>query len=81
MDLALMYRALAAGQVDVVAGDATNGLIAALHLVMLDDDRHYFPPYDALPVVNTRVLLERPAIGSGASRPCRADLGRRRCAG
>lgn len=62
MDLALMYRALAAGQVDVVAGDATNGLIAALHLVMLDDDRHYFPPYDAVPVVNTRVLLEKPVI-------------------
>ena len=64
MDLALMYRALAAGQVDVVAGDATNGLIAALHLVALDDDRHYFPPYDAVPVVNTRVLLERPAIAA-----------------
>jgi osmoprotectant transport system permease protein len=62
MDLALMYRALATGQVDVIAGDATNGLIAALGLVMLSDDRHYFPPYDALPVVNTRVLLERPAI-------------------
>jgi osmoprotectant transport system permease protein len=64
MDLALMYRALAAGQVDVVAGDATNGLIAAFGLVVLDDDRHYFPPYDAVPVVNTRVLLERPAIAS-----------------
>jgi glycine betaine/choline ABC-type transport system substrate-binding protein len=62
MDLALMYRALAGGQVDVVAGDATNGLIAALHLAMLDDNRHYFPPYDAVPVVNTRVLLERPVI-------------------
>jgi osmoprotectant transport system permease protein len=67
MDLALMYRALAGGQVDVVAGDATNGLIAALNLVTLDDDRHYFPPYDAVPVVNTRVLLERPAI-AGALR-------------
>jgi osmoprotectant transport system permease protein len=62
MDLALIYRALAAGQVDVVAGDATNGLIAALGLVALADDRHYFPPYDAVPVVNTRALLERPVI-------------------
>ncbi|MGE5360303.1 MAG: ABC transporter permease/substrate-binding protein [Bacteroidales bacterium] len=63
MDLAMMYRALAAGQVDVVAGDATNGLIGALHLAVLADDRHYFPPYDAVPVVNTRALLQRPAIG------------------
>jgi osmoprotectant transport system permease protein len=67
MDLALMYRALAAGDVDVVAGDATSGLIAALDLAALADDRHYFPPYDAVPVVNTRALLERPGI-AGAIR-------------
>ncbi len=63
MDLALMYRALADGQVDVIAGDATNGLIAALDLAVLRDDRHYFPPYDAVPVVNTRALLRQPVIG------------------
>jgi osmoprotectant transport system permease protein len=63
MDLALMYRALAAGQVDVVAGDATSGLIAALHLVVLEDDRRYFPPYDAVPVANSRVLLDHPEVG------------------
>ena len=50
MDLTLIYRALAEGQVDVVAGDATAGLIDALHLSMLEDDRQYFPPYDAVPV-------------------------------
>jgi glycine betaine/choline ABC-type transport system substrate-binding protein len=63
MDLALLYPALAGGQVDVIAGNATSGLIAALDLTMLDDDRRYFPPYDAVPVVGTRTLLRQPAIG------------------
>ena len=39
------------GQVDLVVGSATDGLIAALDLVVLEDDRHYFPPYDAVPVM------------------------------
>jgi glycine betaine/choline ABC-type transport system substrate-binding protein len=64
MDLSLIYRALAERQVDLIAGDATNGLIDALDLFMLADDRHYFPPYDAVPVVRTAALLRRPAIGS-----------------
>ncbi len=63
MDLALMYRALADGQVDVIAGDATNGLIDAFDLVPLRDDRHYFPPYDAVPVVQTLSLLRNPVVG------------------
>jgi len=63
MDLALMYRALADGQVDVIAGDATNGLIAAFDLATLRDDRRYFPPYDAAPVVYALSLLANPAIG------------------
>ena len=54
MDLTLIYRALAEGQVDVVAGDATAGLIDALDLTVLEDDRQYFPPYDAVPVVHAR---------------------------
>ncbi len=64
MDLALMYRALADGQVDVIAGDATNGLIDAFGLVALRDDRHYFPPYDATPVVQTLSLMRNPRIAS-----------------
>ena len=44
MDLTLSYRALAAGQVDLIAGDATAGLIKGLDLVQLEDTRHYFPP-------------------------------------
>jgi osmoprotectant transport system permease protein len=62
MDLSLIYRALAERQVDLVAGDATSGLIAAYGLVMLDDDRHYFPPYDAAPVARAPVLLAHPEV-------------------
>ena len=61
MDLTLSYRALASGQVDVIAGDATAGLIKALDLVQLEDDRHYFPPYDAAAVARAETLLRYPA--------------------
>ncbi len=64
MELALMYRALASGEVDVIAGDATSALIRRLDLVMLEDDRRYFPPYDAIPVARTASLLERPRMRS-----------------
>ena len=63
MDLTLSYRALAEGQVDVIAGDMTSGLIQALNLRVLEDDRHYFPPYDATPVVHSQTLLRVPALG------------------
>ena len=68
MDLSLIYRALAEGQVDVIAGDATSALINALDLAPLDDNRHYFPPYDAVPVVRTAALLRQPAIGRALTR-------------
>jgi len=51
MDLGLLYPALAQGKVDVVAGNSTDGLIAAMHLAVLEDDRRYFPPYQAAFVV------------------------------
>jgi osmoprotectant transport system substrate-binding protein len=60
MDLGLLYRALQEKQVDVVAGNSTDGLIAALGLVVLEDDRHYFPPYQAVSVVRG-VALEQHA--------------------
>jgi glycine betaine/choline ABC-type transport system substrate-binding protein len=63
MDLTLMYRALAGGAIDVVAGDATSGLIDALDLRVLEDDRRYFPPYDAVPLVRSPALLRRPEVG------------------
>jgi osmoprotectant transport system substrate-binding protein len=58
MDLGLIYRALVDHQVDIVAGNSTDGLIDSLGLVALEDDRRYFPPYDAVPIVR-RAALER----------------------
>ena len=68
MELSLIYRALADGQVDVIAGDATSALIAALDLAPLEDPRQYFPPYDAIPVVRTATLLREPAVGRALAR-------------
>jgi osmoprotectant transport system permease protein len=62
MELSLIYRALADRQVDVIAGDATSGLIDALDLAALEDTRRYFPPYDAVPVVRTATLHRNPAV-------------------
>jgi len=62
MDLGLIYRALADSQVDLVAGNATDGQIEALHLVALADDRRFFPPYQAAPVVRTEVLQRHPEL-------------------
>lgn len=62
MDLGLVYRALVDHKVDVVAGSSTDGLIDALHLVSLDDDRHYFPPYDAVPIVRDAALERFPRL-------------------
>ena len=62
MDLGLTYRALADGRVDLIAGDSTNGLISALKLQKLDDDRAYFPPYDAVPVFNAASLRRHPQL-------------------
>ena len=62
MDLTLSYRALAAGQVDLIAGDATAGLIKGLDLFRLEDNRRYFPPYDAVPVARASTLLRYPQV-------------------
>ncbi len=62
MDLTLTYRALASGQVDLIAGDAPAGLIKALDLFPLEDNRRYFPPYDAVPVARAAMLLRYPEV-------------------
>jgi osmoprotectant transport system permease protein len=62
MDLSLIYRALADRQVDLIAGDATSGLIAAYDLVMLEDNRRYFPPYDAAAVARSAMLHAHPTV-------------------
>src|SRR5581483_1107843 len=64
MDLGLLYRALTEKQVDMIAANATDGLIAALGLVVLEDDKHYFPPYEAAPIVREKTLSEHPAVGA-----------------
>jgi osmoprotectant transport system substrate-binding protein len=69
MDLGLIYRALVDHQVDIVAGNSTDGLIDSLGLVALEDDRHYFPPYDAVPVVRMDTLAKFPQL-----RAALADL-------
>lgn len=62
MDLGLIYRALVDQQVDIVAGNSTDGLIDSLGLVALQDDRHYFPPYDAVPIVRQSTLARFPQL-------------------
>jgi len=64
MDLGLLTRALKEHQVDVIAGNMTDGLIPALDLSVLEDDKHYFPPYEAVPVVREQTLSEHPEIRS-----------------
>lgn len=70
MDLGLLTRALKDHQVDLIAGNMTDGLIPALDLFVLADDKHYFPPYEAVPVIREQTLAEHPEIG-----PALNDLG------
>ncbi len=62
MELGLVYRALAAGRVDFIAGNSTDGLVAALDLFILADDLKYFPPYYAAPVVRSETLRRHPEL-------------------
>ncbi len=68
MELGLLYRSLAAHQVDIVAGNSTDGAIAALDFVALEDDRHYFPPYEAVPLVREDSLRRWPQIAVALNR-------------
>jgi osmoprotectant transport system substrate-binding protein len=80
MDLGLLYRALQAEQVDVVAGSNTDGMIAVLGLRVLEDDRHYFPPYDAVPIIRPKALEQiadmRTALGQLSGRISTDDMRR-----
>jgi osmoprotectant transport system substrate-binding protein len=68
MDLGLLYRALADHQVDMVAGNSTDGPIRALGFTVLADDRHYFPPYQAVPLVREDSLARHPEIQTAMDR-------------
>ena len=62
MDLGLLARALKDRQIDLAAGNATDGLIPALDLFVLADDRHYFPPYEAVPVMREQTVQQHPEV-------------------
>ena len=62
MDLGLLYRALSGRQVDMIAANSTDGPIQALGLTVLADDKHYFPPYQAVPLVRADALQRWPQI-------------------
>jgi osmoprotectant transport system substrate-binding protein len=63
LDLGLLYRALLDNQVDLVAGNSTDGILSARDLVILEDDKHYFPAYDAVPVVREDSLARWQGMG------------------
>jgi osmoprotectant transport system substrate-binding protein len=60
LDLGLLYRALLDHQVDLVAGNSTDGLLSARDLAVLQDDKHYFPPYEAVPIIREETLARHP---------------------
>ena len=62
LDLGLLYRALLEKQVDIVAGNSTDGLLAARDLMILEDDKHYFPPYEAIPIVRREIIERFPGV-------------------
>jgi osmoprotectant transport system substrate-binding protein len=68
MDLGLLYRALSAKQVDMVAGNSTDGPIRALGFVIMADDKHYFPPYEAVPLVRQDSVAKHPEIQTAMTR-------------
>jgi len=68
MDLGLLMRALQNHQIDFAGGNATDGLIPALDLVVLADDRHYFPPYEAVPVMREQMVREHPEVAQAVGQ-------------
>jgi len=67
MDLGLLYRAIAQRQVDIIAGNSTDGPIQPMHLTVLADDRHYFPPYDAVPLFREEAYRRWPQMRSAVA--------------
>jgi osmoprotectant transport system substrate-binding protein len=62
MDLGLLDRALVGKQIDLAAGNSTDGLIPVLDLAVLDDDKHYFPPYYAVSIAREQALARHPQL-------------------
>lgn len=68
LDLGLLYRALLDKEVDLVAGNSTDGLLSARDLVILEDDKHYFPPYEAVPVIRQETLARHPEVETAIAK-------------
>ena len=68
MDLGLLAPALKDHQIDIAAGNATDGLIPTLDLFVLEDDRHYFPPYEAVAVVRQQTLRQHPEVAQAIAQ-------------
>ena len=68
MDLGLLYRALGNSQVDIVSGNSTDGQITAMNLRVLADDKHHFPPYQAVPLVREDALRQHPHMQAALDR-------------
>ncbi len=64
MDLGLLYAALKSRRVDLIAANSTDGLAAVLDVKMLEDDRHYFPPYECAVVARRSSLVRFPGLES-----------------
>jgi len=64
MDLGLLARALHDHQIDLAGGNTTDGLIQALDFFVLADDQHYFPPYQAVPVIRMQTLEQHPEVAT-----------------
>lgn len=62
MQIGLVYDAVSAGKMDIVLGYSTDGRITSYDLVMLEDDRHFFPPYDAAPIINDQLIAKEPKL-------------------
>lgn len=62
MQIGLVYDAVAAGKMDIVLGYSTDGRIGSYDLVMLEDDKKFFPPYDAVPIIDNKLLKEQPKL-------------------
>lgn len=62
MQIGLVYDALSSGKLDVAVGYSTDGRISAYDLKVLEDDRRFFPPYDASPLASDQLLKEKPEL-------------------
>ena len=80
MDLGLLTRALKDKQVDLIAGNTTDGLIPALDLFVLEDDKHYFPPYEAVPIIRQETLARHPEVSPSPGRTRRTKFPTTTCA-